>query len=303
MLASGGYSLVDHLGDHPWPGCELELFGMKVVWMSSGIASMLLVGGLLIAVILFAASRRQSLPNGGYNVLEVLTVFVRDMIAKPALGENAYAFLPMLLTLFIFIFSMNLIGLIPLSQISQWLGGVVPFMEGRPIGVTPTGILTVCGGLAAMVLCTILLLGLKATAVGCHEHTRWPIAVCVVISPLLWLKSLAPGVGGVTGAILLVPMILLEMVSLLAKCFALMIRLFANMTAGHALLAVMMMFIVMALEKLVATGAMTVTYVGPICIIASVLIDFMELVVAGLQAYIFTLLTAVFLGLYVHPEH
>ncbi len=95
------------------------------------------------------------------------------------------------------------------------------------------------------------------------------------------------------------PLGLLEMLGVLAKCMALMIRLFANMLSGHTLLAVMMMFILQALE----TQVVRVFYIGPFCIAASVAVEVMELLVAGLQAYIFAFLTATFLALYVETSH
>ncbi|MCJ7542983.1 MAG: F0F1 ATP synthase subunit A, partial [Phycisphaerae bacterium] len=91
----------------------------------------------------------------------------------------------------------------------------------------------------------------------------------------------------------------LELVGVLAKCMALMIRLFANMLSGHTLLALLMMFILQALEAQVAR----VFFVGPFCVAASVIVEVMELLVAGLQAYIFAFLTAIFLGLYVESSH
>ena len=305
MLAEMDFNLflMEHLQDHPWPGCRVTVFGTDITWMSSSIASMLIVAALLIAVIVPIARRRGTLPTGSYNVLELVAQFVRDMIARPALHEKAYAFMPLLLTIFVFVLGMNLVSVVPLGAVSNWLGSHVPFMRGRPVGAKPTSVLTVCAALAALSLLSIVTLGLYRAALRCSERRGWPMWFCAAVSPLVWVKGLAPRLPGRAGVLMLVPLALLELAGTVAKCFALMIRLFANMLAGHALLAVLMMFIVMALERLIATGANDLYYIAPFVIAGSVLISLLELLVAGLQAYIFTFLTAMFLGLYVEPEH
>ena len=119
----------------------------------------------------------------------------------------------------------------------------------------------------------------------------------------MWIKSLSPEMPGAIGAILMVPMMLLELVGVVAKCFALMVRLFANMISGHTLLAMLMMFILKALAVMLRDKAPHLLYVAPLCVLGSVLVSLMEMLVAGLQAYIFTFLTAMFLGIYVEPQH
>jgi len=307
MLAE--INILDHVVDTPWPGCTAEVLGMRFTWMSSGIATMLLVG-LALAVVLplltrryvraIAASEdgRRSLGGGA---LEVIVLFVRNQIAGPALGEKADRFLPFLLTLFMFVLGMNLAGLLPVSAVSGWLTH-----HEYPVGHTPTSILTVCAALALLALFTIAATGLWKAA----RHSRLPLPVALLLSPVLWFLRLSPHVPGMIGKVLLVPLALLEFIGVIAKCFALMVRLFANMVAGHIMLAVLMMFI---LQTLISTYQSTLDptaardihffYVGPICLIGSVLVDLMELLVAGLQAYIYTFLTAMFLGLYGEPSH
>jgi F-type H+-transporting ATPase subunit a len=294
-IASG--SLMDHVNDHPWPGCQVEVFGMKVTLMSSGIAQMILVAIAVAGLVLLAARRRSKVPSGGKNLLEAIVVFIRDMVARPALHDKADPFLPFLLTMFVFILGMNLSGLLPLYSLTPVLG--------VPMGTTPTGILTVCGGLAGISLVTIIGCGLIKTAGVYRVHNNWPMPVCIAMSPILWVWSLSPPIPGITGVIFRPFLALLELVGAVAKCFALVIRMFANMMAGHVLLAVMMMFIVQALGRWMGDWMHGAVNVLPItvCIGASVLIDLMEMMVAVLQAYIFTFLTAIFLGLYVEPAH
>jgi len=264
---------------------------------------MLITAVSLIAVIVPVARRREDISTGGHGFLEVLVLFVRDAIARPALHERAYKFLPLLVTLFVFVLGMCLIGLTPLVAITTWLGAHVPFMSGRPIGVTPTSVLTICAALAAIALGSIVIAGLKAGAVRYNRERNRPMWLCWLLSPLIWVKGLAPGIPGVMGVIMLVPLAFLELVGVVAKCFALMIRLFANMMAGHAMLAVLMVFIIRGLHSLVERGASDVLYVAPAVIVASAILCLMETAIALLQAFIFTVLTAVFLGLYAEPAH
>jgi F-type H+-transporting ATPase subunit a len=285
-------NLIQKLSDHPWPGCRVSVFGLKLTLMSNGIAAMLLAAAILLAAVLPLARRWRSVPRGGVNVLELIVVFIRDTIARPALHDKADAFLPLLLTAFVFILTVNLVGILPLEPLSELVG--LP-----KIGGVATSIPSVCGALACITLFTIIGGGLKTQALHLHHHRGWPMLLCAILSPVTWLRSLGPSIPGLAGKLLTVPLALLEFVGVLAKCMALMIRLFANMLSGHALLAVIMMFIVQAAEQQVVR----VLYVGPFCIAASVVVDLMELLVAGLQAYIFTFLTATFLGLYVEPAH
>ncbi|MCK5114417.1 MAG: F0F1 ATP synthase subunit A [Phycisphaerae bacterium] len=311
----GSVSILDHVVDTPWPGCSITVGGMEITWMSSGIASMLLVAAVLLVFLPILSRRcvamRSSgavvLPGGpkrsiGGSIIEVIVLFVRDEIAVPSMGkQQAMVFLPFLLTVFVFILGMNLTGLLPFSAISYWATG------GKyPVGHTPTSILTVCGALALLAAIAIIGSGLYKAA----QRSKLPTLAALPLSPLLWFLSLAPHIPGTTGKIMAVPLAALELIGVFAKCFSLMVRLFANMIAGHMMLAVMMMFIVQTLVSAYTT-AMDATvanevhffYIGPVCIIGSVLIEVLELLVAGLQAYIYTFLTAMFLGIYAEPSH
>lgn len=292
MLAAA--ELIQHIKDHPW--YQTEVLGIRVTLMSSAIAAMILTALLLPVLIVPAANRRRRLPAGGQNALEAMVLFVRDMIARPALHGKAYDFLPFLLTLFVFILGMNLVGLLPLPAVSQLL-------HLPKIGGAATGILTVTGALASVTLLTIIFLGLRHQALHCHEHKHWPLWLCAILSPALWMKSLSPRIPGPVGYALLLPLMLLELVGVFAKCAALMIRLFANILAGHTLAAALLMFVAMAVSAYVREQSLHVFYVAPLCVIGSVLATILDLLVAFLQAYIFTFLTAMFLGLYVEPSH
>ncbi len=294
--------LLNHVTDHPWPGCAVKVGGMQITWMSSAIASMLLVAAVLCVWLTWRVRRARRIGCSA-GVVEVLVLFVRDQIAVPALGDRAHVFLPMLLSLFVFVLGMNLISLVPLEALCHAIPGNVYL-----IGAAPTSVLTVCAALASLTLIVIVATGLWRSARELRHGKGLPVVLCILAAPLVWLMSFAPSIPGVTGKILLLPMVLLEVLGALAKCFALMIRIFANMLAGHFLLAVVMMFIVQtsvasfqSISSSAAEKNIHAFYVAPICIAASVLVDMMELLVAGLQAYIYTFLTALFIGLY--AEH
>ena len=311
----GSGSILDHVVDTPWPGCTINIGGMEFTWMSSGIATMLLVGAVLLVLLPILSRRcvqmwslgesgtpRAPKSSIGGSMMEVVVLFVRDNIAVPSMGEKqATVFLPFLLTVFVFILGMNLTGLLPTAAISYWATG------GKyPAGHTPTSILTVCGALAMLAGLAIIGTGLWKAV----KRSKLPILVAIPISPLLWFLSLAPHIPGIIGKIMVIPLAVLELIGVFAKCFSLMVRLFANMVAGHMMLAVMMMFIVQTLVSAYNTAMNTTVeneihffYVGPVCIIGSVLIDMLELLVAGLQAYIYTFLTAMFIGIYTEPSH
>jgi F-type H+-transporting ATPase subunit a len=291
--------LIDHVNDHPWPGCVVELWGMKVTLMSSSIATMILVAVASSCVLIPLArrrTRRGGVPRGAENVVEALVVFVRDMIARPALHEKTYEHLPFLLTLFVFILGNNLFGIVPLESVSQALG--LPHF-----GAPATAVLAVCAALAAIALGRILWVGLVKRARHLRHERHWPLGLCLAAAPLSWFLSLSPPIAGITGRLMLVPLAFLEFIGVLAKCFALMVRLTANMLSGHTLLAVLMMFILQALTGFLEQQTPHVFYVAPVCILGSVVVSLLELLVAGLQAYIFTFLTAMFLGLYAEGAH
>ena len=298
VLAAG--SLIEHINDQVW--YQVTLFGMKVTVLSSGIVAMLIVAVLIPLIVLPLARRSQNVPAGGRNVLEVMVLFVRDMIAKPALHDRAYEWLAYLTTLFLFILGMNVLGLVPLRPITAVITHVL-HLGPYSFGGTATSILSVCGALAVISFATLAGQALGKAAKKCRERYKLPRAICAALSPLLWVASFAPPVKGVTAVFLLVPLTLLEFIGVIAKCFALMIRLFANMISGHTLLAVLAIMAIDSVAGLLREKTMHALYVGPVIVLSSVILNIMELLVAVIQAYVFTFLTAMFLALYSDPEH
>jgi F-type H+-transporting ATPase subunit a len=228
----------------------------------------LIVAGLMLAIFIPLARRAQTgePPRGAFwNAFESLLTFIRDQVAKPCIGEHdADRFVPFLWTMFLFVLFCNLLGLFP-------------FMG------SPTASITVTGALA---LCAFLVI-----------HGA-PIAR---MGPVGYLKSYVPHmhVPFGMGYVLIPGIMFIEIMGHFIKGFVLAVRLFANMVGGHTVLAVILLFIVMAKDQAL--------YIWTPITLASVLgvtaLSLLELFVAFLQAFIFTFLTAIFLGMTLHPAH
>jgi len=213
------------------------------------------------------------------QIIEVITLYLRDTIIRPILGHETERFLPYLLSLFFFILTCNLLGMIPFVDIQNVIGKVTNFNEEWAVfGGTATSNLAVTAGLAIISFIVIQIHAFKSLGLGG------------------WAKHLTGG-----APLYLLPLMLpLEFMGMFIKPTALAIRLFANMVGGHTMLAVLTMFGMMAFE---ATSSWLITgTVGAISVIAAVVISFLELFVAFLQAFIFMLLTAVFIAQMSHHD-
>jgi F-type H+-transporting ATPase subunit a len=224
------------------------------------------VAAFLVAVIFIRLAHRCSsgaAPRGRlWNLFEAMLVFIRDEVARPAIGKHdADKFLPFLLTVFFFILACNLLGLIP------WLG-------------SPTGALATTG---AMAFCTLI------AVVGSGMAKLGPVHFWAAQVPHMDLP--------LPLAILLKPMIFfIEILGMCIKHFILAMRLLANMMAGHLVLAVIVGFIAASAGHLAWWGVM------PASVFGATALSLLELFVAFLQAYIFTFLSALFIGMAVHPH-
>ncbi len=218
-----------------------------------------LLSAAIIGLILFLSLARSykktgiSHPKGIQRFLEPVILFIRDDIAIPNIGHKYEKYMPYLLTAFFFILINNLMGLIPFPP---------------PFGANVTGNIAITFILAC---CTFLITQFS----GNKSYWRHVFATPGVP---FWLLPI---------------MIPVEIIGLFSKPFALMIRLFANMLAGHivilSLICLIFIFDTLAL--------------APVSIFFVIFMDFMELLVAFLQAYIFTLLSALFISLAVQEQH
>lgn len=221
------------------------------------------VGMLLAALLMFLGFgalargyKKGAIPTGVGRVLEPLVLYVRDEIARPNIGEKKYRkFMGFLLTVFFFIWILNMLGM-------------------TPLGFNVTGQIAVTVCLAVFTFFIVQFSGNKEY----WKHIFWMPGVPVIMK------------------IILMP---IEILGMLTKPFSLLIRLFANMTAGH--------FVVMSLIALMITLKASFGVVGStgLSLVLALFISVIEVLVAFLQAFIFTMLSSLFIGMAVadHDHH
>jgi F-type H+-transporting ATPase subunit a len=240
--------------------------GGKITLLDSHIVMMMLAGLLLILLVPFSVRRRRGtgevdslVPTGSGNAIEAICEYLRKEVAQPNLHGYTDGFIKFIWTVFFFVLTVNLLGLLP-------LGGIK--LLGAHIGGSATANVWITGALAVMTLGMVVVNGVRLGGKQFFAH----------FSPgPIWLSPL------------LVP---IEIVGLVARIFALIVRLCANMVAGHVLLAVLVSFIFSAAAKGIA-GALGVAV--PV-VLGSVAITLLEIFVGFLQAFIFTFLTTLFIG-------
>jgi F-type H+-transporting ATPase subunit a len=255
----------------PWPFDHFTFLSNQTI--------MQLIAAALLVLVLPRAVRRRAgpdeigrlVPRGLGNAIEGLCEALRTHVARPALGQYTDHFIPYIWSAFFFVLTCNILGLIPLGT---WL----PFVPGHALGGTSTGNVMVTAALAICTLGMIVINGLR-------------------IHGLAYIRHFFMGPPGLN-----VFIAVLELVGLVAKTFALAMRLFANMVAGHVLLAVLLGFIGTSWNALGAAGGLAIAV--PV-VLGSVAINFLELFVAFLQAFIFTFLSAMFIGqaVNIHVAH
>ena len=222
-------------------------------------AAAVILNSLILIVIILGVGRvmkRDPLKsNKGFaGLMEMFILMIEDEVIKPTVGKDYKRYSPYLLTVFFFIFLNNLVGLIP-------------FFPG---GANVTGNIAVTMVLAIATFIVVNFTGSKAY----YKEIFWPDVPT-------WLKVPFP----------LMPII--EVVGMFTKPFALMIRLFANIMAGHAIVLGLTCLVFVT----VSLGTAINSSMTALSVVFSVFINFVELLVAFIQAYVFTLLSAVFVGI------
>jgi F-type H+-transporting ATPase subunit a len=273
MAAEHGHSPLSHVVDHPnlevpyWSapyGWEIPLPEIAGFQVTRFMVTQLIAAVLMLLILPYVArhTSREPVSRGWFqNMFEAMILFIRDQVALPAIGgHGADQFLPFLWTVFFFILFNNLLGLVP---------GLA----------SATGNINVTGVLAVMTLVTVVGAGMRelgATGfwIGIVPHMDVPIYIKIFLWPLMFV---------------------IEVAGLLIRHVVLAVRLFANMFAGHVVLAVILGFILTATGKLFLPVAVS-------AVIGVILLSLLELLVAFLQAYIFTFLSALFIGSAVHPH-
>ncbi|MDR2122060.1 MAG: F0F1 ATP synthase subunit A [Flavobacteriaceae bacterium] len=201
----------------------------------------------------YKSKKYQGVPKGVASVFEPLVAFIRDDIAIPTIGKKKYKkFMPYLLTVFFFIWLVNLIGLVPFFPFGSNLSGNIAFTM-------------------TLALITFVITQFSSNA-NYWKHIFWTPGVPVVMKIVL-----AP----------------IEFIGLFTKPFSLMIRLFANITAGHV--------IVLSLISMIFI--FKTYFVAPVSIVFVVFISLIEILVTALQAYIFTMLSSLYFGMATEEAH
>jgi len=237
-----------------------RLFGFIDAVFTKHMAGITIVALFLFTVAMLAArAARRSVeraegPRGrGQNFIEAVFTYLRDEMIIPAVGPHGAKYVPLFVTYFFLVLFCNLFGMIPV------------------VG-TPTGNINVTAALASTVLVLVFALGIKEQGAGGFFRNIVPGGVPAAIWPLMFF---------------------IEMLGIVVKCLALMIRLFANMLAGHTVIAAFLGLISVFGTFLVAFAAV------PMAVAMSLL----EILIAFIQAYIFAMLATIFIGMAVHPEH
>lgn len=263
------------------PTAGLTLGGLSVGGIPLKFIILMTLSGLAVACVLLWLGRKMRTgepPRGKlWNLFESLLFFVRNKIARPGIGEHdADKFLPYLTTLFLFIFAMNLMGMLP------FLG-------------SPTAAITVTAALALISFCVIHVSGVKSNGFGGYLKTFIP-HIELEGGPAIKLMGKAITFG----------MAILEYATAFIRAAVLAVRLFANMLAGHTVLFMILFFIALVTDpayKIPVAKDWMYYGVMPFSVILVTALSLLELFIAGLQAFIFTFLTAVFIGLAKHPPH
>ena len=247
--------LEHHLMDHRY---RHLLVGGIDLGLSTHLVMLWIISALVTIVLSFAAHSQSGLGRLLRGAVEAVMIYLRDEVLHPIFHEHTETYLPYFLTLFFFILTCNLIGLVPGAH-------------------AITANITVTASLAA---CTFLLIQFA----GVKEQGLFS-----------YLKHIVP--GGVPLA--LWPVLFgIEVFGMIAKCISLSIRLFANIIAGHivSLAFLSLIFIFAEASKVVGLA------VAPAAVGLALFVYTMDVLVAFLQAYIFTMLTALFVGGAVHPH-
>jgi len=271
LLASG--SPLDHVYQWPYVKVGEGFFGFMVL---SNHVIMQVIAALLLMLLIPRFVRLRNTgdavsdltPRGFGNAIDGICAYLRTEVAQPLLGDYTDRFIPYVWSVFFYVLTVNVLGLLPLEPLTRWVARDV-FGAHHGFGGAATGNIFVAGTLAGTTLVMMVFNGLR---LGGRQY------LAHFCPGPLWLAPL------------LIPV---ELIGVIAKVFALTVRLFANMVAGHVLLAVLAGFIATTYH---AFGAGAASGIGVLVTGVSVAFNFLELFVAFLQAFIFTFLTTLFIG-------
>jgi F-type H+-transporting ATPase subunit a len=288
-----GKTIIEHVSNSPLSEPLIHLppvFGIDLS-VTKHVMMLWLVAATIFVVVTFSVRRylRQDrqIPSGFMNALEAIVDFIRESIVRPNVGDKwVDTWTPLLVSLFVFILGANAIGLIPIFDVLNLLNHTVlhashdsffsKMLEG---GVTATGNFNVTAALATITFFTIIIAGARAH--GFVKH---------------W-KNMVPHGLPLPVTLFLIP---IEIMGMLVRPFALTMRLAANMTGGHIAILAILSFVFIFNQQFGAAAGMGV---GVFSLVLAVLISALEIIVVLVQAYVFTLLSAVFIGMAIHAHH
>lgn len=257
-------SVADHIFHHVEDEVVVPLgfwLGNRYVHLdiTKHVINMWIAAGILLIAVGLGARKRALIPKGGYNLLETFVMFVRDEISVKNIGHHADLYTGYLCSAFFFILFMNFCGLLP-----------IPAFDSFPGISTATGNISVTMVLALFTFVLTQIAGMRAQGVFGYWTHLVPKGVPLALWPMMFV---------------------IEFFGLFTKPFALTIRLFANMVAGHIVI-----FFLIALTLFISV------YVAPLSVAFALGIFLLELFVALVQAYIFTMLSALFIGMTQHAH-
>ena len=294
---NAGETIIGHVANssHEHPLIHLPTFMGIDFSVTKHVLMLWIVAALLFVIITWMVRRYTReradnlVPRGSMNALEAIVEFIRDAIVLPNVGKKwVRVWTPLLLTLFLFILGANVIGLIPAFDVIGLLNHSVLHLPEEAFlsrvihgGTTATGNFNVTAALATITFFAIIVAGARAH--GFVQH---------------WVNMVPKGMPWPI-YFLLIP---IEIMGMFVRPFALTMRLAANMTGGHIALLAILSFVFIFAElfgRAIAGVGVGLLLSVPLAVGISAL----EIIVVLVQAYVFTLLTAVFIGMAIHAHH
>jgi len=291
---NAGKVIIEHVSNSPLDHPLIHLppvFGIDFS-ISKHVFMLWVVAALVFLIVTVTVRRylRQDrlIPSGFMSALEIVVEFVRDGIVEPNVGRKwVNSWTPLLLTFAVFILAANAIGLIPIFDVLSLINHSVLHLPEESFmarvlhgGTTATGNYNVTAALATITFFAIVIAGARAH--GFVQH---------------W-KNLVPHGLPLPVTLMLIP---IEIMGMFVRPFALTMRLAANMTGGHiailAILSFVFIFTELSGQAIVGIG------IGVPSVVLAVLLSALEIIVVAVQAYVFTLLSAVFIGMAIHAHH
>jgi F-type H+-transporting ATPase subunit a len=250
----GGESFNDFVMHHVQDHVILNIHILGIDLSITKHVLMIWMAAAMLLILLPLIIRSRALaPKGPANFIEWIVVFLKEAVIDPYLGDDGFKYAPYLLTAFFFILTLNLLGLVPM-------------------GATATGNISVTVAMALLTLILVQFSSIRKYGLIGYIKGFVPPDLPVFVIPMIFI---------------------VEVLGMITKHFALAMRLFANMVAGH-----LVIFTILGLIFLFKN-----ILISPFPILGIIFVSLLEILIALIQAYIFTILSAVFIGAAIHPQH